>query len=92
MTGEVFPSLDMAVKAAVMGQGITMGDLVLIKEELETGKLVCPLADFSLRSEDDGMCLYGQGGCWDDPRSAAFKAWLMEMASKDRAPYNPSGG
>jgi LysR family glycine cleavage system transcriptional activator len=83
MSGEIFPSLDMAVKAAVMGQGITMGDMILVREELETGKLICPFEDRTLTTDWEGYCLYGRTGCWDDPRAAAFKTWLLETATED---------
>ena len=62
MSGEVFPSLDMAVKAAVMGQGITMGDIVLVRDELETGMLVRPLQDLTLTTDWEGYCLFGPSG------------------------------
>lgn len=83
MSGEVFPSLDLAVKAAVMGQGIVMGDMVLIRDELESGTLVCPFQDLTLTTDWEGYCLYGPRGCWNDPRVAAFKAWLLEVAEFD---------
>jgi LysR family glycine cleavage system transcriptional activator len=83
MSGEVFPSLDMAVKAAVMAQGITMGDMVLMSDELETGKLVCPFQDLTLTTDWEGYCLYGPTGGWDDPRVAAFKTWLLETAAEE---------
>jgi LysR family glycine cleavage system transcriptional activator len=73
----------MAVKAAVMGQGITMGDMILVREELETGKLICPFEDRTLTTDWEGYCLYGRTGCWDDPRAAAFKTWLLETATED---------
>ena len=84
-SGEVFPNLDMAVKAAVMGQGMTMGDMVLAADELETGKLICPLPDFTLTTDWEGYCLYGPAGCWDDSRVAAFKAWLVETVAQEHS-------
>ncbi|MEO0750102.1 MAG: LysR family transcriptional regulator, partial [Pseudomonadota bacterium] len=41
-SGEVFPNLDMATKAAVMGTGVVMADIVLCREELESGSLIAP--------------------------------------------------
>jgi len=83
ISGEVFPNLDMAIKAAVMGRGMVIGDMVLIRDELETRKLVCPLQDHILTTGWQGYCLVGTPGCWDDPRISAFKTWLLETAAED---------
>jgi LysR family glycine cleavage system transcriptional activator len=83
MSGEVFPNLDMAIKAAVMGRGMVIGDMVLIQDELETRKLVRPLHDLTLTTGWQGYCLVGPAGCWDDHRVSAFKSWLLEIAAED---------
>lgn len=85
LAGEAFPILDMAVRAAVMGQGIAIGDVSLIGEELETGKLVRPFPDMTLTTDWQGYSLFGPAGCWDDPRAAAFKDWLLEVTAQDAA-------
>ena len=82
LIGEAFPILDMAVRAAVMGQGIAIGDVSLIREELETGKLVRPFPELTLTTDWEGYSLFGPAGCWDDPRIAAFKDWLLEAAAE----------
>jgi LysR family glycine cleavage system transcriptional activator len=83
LSGEIFPTLDTAVQAALLGQGITMGDMVLVRGELEAGKLVCPFPDHVLTTDWEGMCLYGLAGCWQDPRVEAFKTWLLETAAAE---------
>ena len=88
MSGETYPNLDMAIKAAVMGQGVTMGDMALIGYELETGQLVCPFDNLMCSTDWEGYCLYGPKGCWDDPRVSAFKAWLLETAANSELGTN----
>ena len=84
-SGEVFPNLDMAVKAAVMGRGVVMGDLVLTREELETGQLVMPFEDMKCKTDWGDFALRGPTSSWDDPKVDAFRAWISEVASDDAA-------
>ncbi len=80
-----FPNLDMAVKAAVMGAGFVMADLVLCREELEAGALVAPFADRICVSPFGGVCLIGQRDGWKTPKVDAFQSWAQAAAKKDRA-------
>jgi len=80
MSGETFPLLDTAIQAAVMGQGIAMGDLTLLADELTTGKLVCPLPDLVLCRDSENYYVYGPLAKWDRPRVVAFRQWLEGLA------------
>jgi LysR family transcriptional regulator, glycine cleavage system transcriptional activator len=80
MNGETFPVLDMAIQAAVLGQGIAMGDLTLLDQELSSGKLVCPLPHLALRRDAENYYVYGPSARWDKPRVAAFRQWLATVA------------
>ena len=83
-SGDAFPNLDMAVKAAVMGTGIVMGDLLLCQEEFRAGTLVMPFQD--MKCETDGwLCLIGREDRWSDPMVEAFKHWIAEESAKDVA-------
>ncbi len=82
MNGETFPVLDMAIQAAVLGQGIAMGDLTLLGEELGSGKLVCPLPDMALRRDSENYYVYGPQERWNKPRVAAFREWLEAVAQR----------
>jgi LysR family glycine cleavage system transcriptional activator len=84
-SGEVFPNLDMAVKAAVMGEGVVMGDLVLTRDEFETGQLVMPFEDLACETDVGDFCLVGAASVWDGPKVEAFKTWIWELASIDAA-------
>jgi LysR family glycine cleavage system transcriptional activator len=50
--------MEMAVRAAVGGLGVTMADLLLVQDELESGQLVAPF-DLVV-SEDTGYYLFCQ--------------------------------
>ncbi|MEW2911676.1 LysR substrate-binding domain-containing protein [Leisingera sp. JC11] len=75
--GEAFPNLDMATRAAVMGAGVVMADLVLCREELERGDLVLPFPDMTCGTPDGAYALIGQRQKWHDPKVAAFRDWLV---------------
>jgi LysR family glycine cleavage system transcriptional activator len=64
----------------VMGQGIAMGDLTLLTDEVKTGKLVCPLADLVLRLAVDDYYIYGPAAKWSKPRVLAFRQWLESVS------------
>jgi len=59
--------------------------MALIRDELESGQLVCPLRALTLTTDWEGYYLYGPPGCWSDPRAAAFKTWLLETAAAEWA-------
>lgn len=82
-TGDLFPNLDMAVKAAVMGMGVVMGDVVLTRDEFETGMLVMPFKDLRCETDWGKVCLVGSVSSWGDPKVAAFKSWVSEVAAND---------
>ncbi|MDH3474836.1 MAG: LysR substrate-binding domain-containing protein [Rhodospirillales bacterium] len=83
--GEVFPNLDMAVKAAVMGEGVVMGDLVLTREEFETGQLVMPFEELMCDTDLGDFCLVGPSSAWGEPKVETFKTWISEAASVEAA-------
>jgi LysR family glycine cleavage system transcriptional activator len=83
--GEVFPNLDMAVKAAVMGEGVVMGDLILTRDEFETGQLVIPFEDLACETDLGDFCMVGAAGIWESPKVETFKTWIDEVASIDAA-------
>lgn len=76
--GQTFLSLDMAVRAAVLGEGIAMGDLTLLQEDFATGQLVVPFPDLVLSNETEDYSFFAREEMWDEPRIAAFRTWLRE--------------
>ncbi len=84
-SGDEFPNLDMATKAAVMGAGVVMADLVLCREELESGALVAPLPHLTCPSPTGGVCVLGKEELWDEPKVRCFREWALEAAQEDVA-------
>ncbi|MEQ8291944.1 MAG: LysR substrate-binding domain-containing protein [Roseovarius sp.] len=82
-SGDDFPNLDIAAKAAVMGTGIVMGDIVLCREEFEGGTLVMPLPDMVCPSPMGGISILGPRDKWHEPKVAAFRSWAATMAARD---------
>lgn len=81
--GQDFPNLDMAVKAAVMGAGIVMSDLVLCRDEFKTGALIAPFPDMTCPSPLGGVCLIADCKQWHAPKVEAFRAWAQDAGIKD---------
>lgn len=77
-SGEAFPNLDMATKAAVLGAGVAMVDPLLCAEELERGLLVCPFPDMVCGTQYGGYAVIGSQDKWDSPNVRAFRAWAVE--------------
>ena len=67
-SGELFPSGDMAYRAAALGQGVAIGDLAVLHHELKTGQLVQPFTGYELKTPTEAYYLFGPGGCWNEPR------------------------
>ena len=82
-SGDVFPNLDMAVRAAVMGMGVVMGDVVLTSDEFETGLLVMPFKDLRCETDWGKFSLVGPVSSWNDPKVEAFKSWVAEAAATE---------
>ena len=83
--GQEFPNIDIATKAAVMGVGVAMADLVLCREELQSGTLVAPFPDMVCKSSDGDICLLAGRHKWHSPKVAAFRSWANEIAKADRS-------
>ena len=82
-SGQAFPNIDIATKAAVMGVGVVMADLVLCREELQSGTLVAPFPDLVCRSPDGGICLLGGRHKWHSAKVQAFRVWAYKAAEAD---------
>lgn len=78
-----FPNLDMATRAAVLGAGLVMADLVLCREELESGALVAPFPEMICDGPFGAVSLLGSRERWQEPKIEAFKTWAAETAAQD---------
>jgi LysR family glycine cleavage system transcriptional activator len=87
--GDGFANLDLAVKAAVMGAGLVLADLLLCREDLERGLLVLPFPDMRHTLSGGWTSLVGTSERWDDPPVRAFRIWLAAEAAADRRAVFP---
>ncbi len=81
--GDIFPNLDMAVKAAGMGVGLVMADLYLCREELELGTLVLPFKDMTCTTPDGRYALIGPRDRWQELKVRAFREWIEDSVQAD---------
>lgn len=80
-SGLRFDTLEMAVQAAVAGLGVAMADLLLIRNELDSGQLVAPFD--VVVSDDTGYYFFWPNDRSDDPKIAAFRDWLLQEAKEE---------
>ncbi|WP_207483190.1 LysR substrate-binding domain-containing protein [Arenibaculum pallidiluteum] len=74
-SGQVFQTLEMATSAAVAGLGVAIMDLLLVHEELTSGRLVVPFGP--VVTEGTGYYLFAERGRFGEPKIAAFRDWLL---------------
>lgn len=81
--GDVFPNLDLATRAAVMGAGIVMADLVLCREEIARGLLVLPFPEAIAASPQGHVCMIARDDRWQEPTLRRFAEWMEDAAEED---------
>ncbi|MGH6893157.1 MAG: LysR substrate-binding domain-containing protein, partial [Dongiaceae bacterium] len=84
--GEVYPSGDLAYRAAVLGQGVVVGDLAVLQDEFRSGALVALFKDMELTVPSEAYHVFGTAERWDDPRVRQFRGWLREMFAVPAGP------
>ena len=77
-SGVVFNDAGMALQAAVEGQGVALGRLLLAAEDLAVGRLVQPF-DVSMPNDFSYWLVYPRASA-GRPDVAAFRAWLLAEA------------
>ena len=75
--GQIYPNRDMAAQAAVMGEGVAIADMNLMKSEFESGRLVAPFPDMIYSSPDDDYSFICRDELRNDPRVRIFYEWLV---------------
>ena len=81
--GPGFSHANMAIQAAVDGQGVALGRTPLVAAELAAGRLVKPFA-ISLPAEFAYYLVCPETTA-ERHKNAAFRAWLLETATEDAA-------
>ncbi len=77
--GPVFAQHDLAINAAIAGQGVALASLLFIEPEVEAGRLAVPFG--MTMPSDFGYFLVATADKLDLPKVAAFRSWLFEEAA-----------
>ncbi|MCP4327578.1 MAG: transcriptional regulator GcvA [Alphaproteobacteria bacterium] len=80
--GSRFMIAELAMRAAVEGQGVALGERLLIADDIASGRLVAPFDPALNLRPDFGYYFVCPEGRETDPRIAAFHAWLVEEMAK----------
>ena len=74
--GPVFAQHEVAINAAIAGQGVVLASLLFLEPEITAGRLVVPF-DVRMASEF-GYFLVGANDTIERPKITAFRDWLLE--------------
>jgi len=79
--GAQFSNDSLAVQAAIEGQGVALGNGVLVEADIAAGRLLLPFAE--AEAQDTRFCYYlvYPEDRAAEPRVAAFRDWLFEEAA-----------
>jgi LysR family glycine cleavage system transcriptional activator len=87
--GPVFDHGDLAIDAALAGQGVMLGKRALIEQELRSGKLVCPLP-LAFKFGFQHRLSHARAKS-EDPAVRAFSDWLLHEVGKASRPPRGNG-
>lgn len=83
--GPIFSHSNLALKAAVYGQGIALANNVLVKQEIEAGHLIQIFPDVLPRSKSFYLvCRESQA---DVGKIATFRNWLLSVVEEEEDNY-----
>ena len=88
--GPVFDHGDVAIDAALAGQGVMLGKRSLIEQELRSGMLVCPFP-LAFRFGFQHRLSHSHSKS-DDPAVQAFSHWLLEQVDEASRRGRPDRG
>ncbi|WP_417432564.1 transcriptional regulator GcvA [Kiloniella sp.] len=76
-SGEAFDTTDSALQAAAMGYGVALGDLMMIEDDLASGRLVMPFPD--LVSLIGRYYIASPNNKANKPALRKFRQWLLSV-------------
>jgi LysR family glycine cleavage system transcriptional activator len=79
--GPIFSHSSMVLQAAIHGQGIALGNSVLTKHEIESGRLVAPFEQVLMSKK--AYYLVCRDAQMDSPKIVTFRNWLLEMVDPE---------
>jgi len=81
--GMMFESVSLAYQAAIEGVGVAMGQLALVADDLDAGRLVAPFQN--ILNTKTGFYLIYPPRLKQTRLLQDFRDWLLEQAQKDQA-------
>jgi len=82
--GQVYPTRQMAFEVALLGEGVAIGDLTLLQDELAQAKLVTLFPGKAVTSEKENIHVICANETWADARTETFYKWLVEERESAR--------
>ncbi|HUF86748.1 MAG TPA: transcriptional regulator GcvA [Thermohalobaculum sp.] len=89
--GPRFSIENMAVEAAIEGQGVALASGALVAADLKAGRLVRPFAPAVSEATAFAYYLVYPEAKAADPKVAAFRDWVLGEVARDRAAGEPPG-
>jgi len=89
--GQTFDTLELALTAATRGQGVAIGDLNLVQENIRDGVLVAPFSQTIERGLSYFLVYPIERA--QQPKIRMLREWLLDMVAKAglaNSPYNPA--
>jgi LysR family glycine cleavage system transcriptional activator len=80
-SGLTFDTLEYALHAAANGMGVTLGQLSMVRDDVERGRLVIPF-DTVLETEWSYYLIYPEDRA-EQPKVQAFRNWLLALMSQE---------
>ncbi|MDN0076925.1 transcriptional regulator GcvA [Crenobacter sp. SG2303] len=81
-SGLTFDTLEYALHAAANGMGVTLGQLSMVRDDVERGRLVIPF-DTVLETEWSYYLIYPENSA-ELPKVRAFRDWLHDLLSQEQ--------
>jgi LysR family glycine cleavage system transcriptional activator len=81
--GQTLDSLSLTIEAARSGLGFAITPQLLVRRDLEAGRLIAPLGFIEA---ERSTCLYLSAARRHQPDIAAFRQWLLQEAESDAPP------
>ncbi len=79
--GQVLDDGWVMIQLAINGEGVALGSLALVADDLRAGRLVSPF-DLRLSTGSAYHIVYPQGAL-NDPKVRTFRDWLLQEAGRD---------
>lgn len=79
--GPIFSHSMLVLQAAALGQGIALGNTLLAKPDLESGRLIAPFAESY--DAKDGFYLVSEAAFADQEKITIFREWIVQQIESE---------